>query len=335
MPKPPIRALATAVAAVACLALGACSASSSTDAAPTTSAPATGSTEVAADDAATTSGSTPGEANDDRTDDASGEKPPGTAGSPARVDSAHPDRYVAEVFPEIEQVYDDAVFKTAADAPGFGGTAAKDLLIDVWAPKGDDLATRPMMIFQFGGGFRFGDRNQLAGLAQSAAHRGFVTAAFDYRTGTGWRDEGLLDGVHDDAMDAVAWLTERSDELRFDPEAIISTGASAGAVNSIHLVVMEPDQDDVVLAGVVSLSGTNLTGQAPVAGGPPIIMFSGSQDTVVPFNLQTKFCEQYVAAGNVCEQHTYDAGHMGGDQADIRARSVAFVREQILRPLGY
>jgi len=41
--------------------------------------------------------------------------------------------------------------------------------------------------------------------------------------------------------------------------------------------------------------------------------------------LQTRFCEQ----------HSYEAGHTGGDQADIRARSAAFVREQILRPQGY
>lgn len=48
-------------------------------------------------------------------------------------------------------------------------------------------------------------------------------------------------------------------------------------------------------------------------------------DTVVPYGLQTRFCEQ----------HSYEAGHMGGDQADIEARSAAFVREQILRPRGY
>src|SRR5690606_23056079 len=128
---------------------------------------------------------------------------------------------------------------------------------------------------------------------------------------------------------------DRADELGFDPDAIISTGASAGAVNSIHMVVMEPDQDDVVLAGIVSLSGAALTGTSPPVGGPPIIMVSGTQDVIVPYRLQTRFCEEYVAAGNVCEQHSYEAGHMGGDQADIRARSAAFVREQILRPLGY
>jgi acetyl esterase/lipase len=287
---------------------------------PTTGAP--GATGTAPDEgAATTTDGT--------------ERGRGTGGAAETTVAPRPGRYEDEVFPEIEQVYDDAVFKTAADAPGFGGKPARDLLIDVWVPKGDDLQARPLMIFQFGGGFRFGDRNQLAGLAQSAAHRGFVTAAFDYRTGTGWQDPGLLTGVREDADDAVTWLTERAGELGFDPDAIISTGASAGAVNSIHMITMEPDQDDVVLAGIVSLSGANLTGQAPVAGGPPIIMFSGSQDTIVPFKLQTRFCEQYVAAGNVCEQHVYDAGHMGGDQADIKERSIAFVREQILRPIGY
>lgn len=259
----------------------------------------------------------------------------GEAAAPGTTVAAEPGRYVEEIFPEIEQVHDDVVFKTAAEAPGFGGVAARDLMIDVWVPVGDDLVTRPLMIFQFGGGFRFGDRNQLAGLARAAAHRGFVSAVFDYRTGTGWQDEGLLAGVEQDAQDAVAWLLERKDELRFDPDAIVSTGASAGAVNSIHMIMMEPDQADVVLAGVVSLSGASLTGTTPVPGGPPVIMFSGTQDVIVPFRLQTRFCEAYVAAGNVCEQHTYDAGHMGGDQDDIKAKSAEFVRERILRPLGY
>ena len=53
--------------------------------------------------------------------------------------------------------------------------------------------------------------------------------------------------MRDDAEDAVAWLTERADELGFDPDAIVSTGASAGAVNSIHMIVMAPDQADVTI----------------------------------------------------------------------------------------
>ena len=254
-------------------------------------------------------------------DEPTGTSPTTTGTTPPPVVRAG--RYVEEVFPEIEQVYDDAVFKTAAEAPGFGGSEAKDLLIDVWVPVGDDLETRPLMIFQFGGGFRFGDRNQLAALAAAGARRGFVTAAFDYRIGTGWQRPGPARRRRA-RTPRTRWRgwSSRADELGFDPDAIISTGASAGAVNSIHMIVMEPDQADVTVAGVVSLSGANLTGQAPVAGGPPIIMFSGTQDVIVPFNLQTRFCEQYVAAGNICEQHTYDAGHMGGDQADIQAKSV-------------
>ena len=310
--------------AVSALALTACGTGQAETARTTSSAP--GSIPAAAMPSGTVPGSTPATA-PDSSDESTG---PGTT-----VVAAAPGRYVEEIFPEIEQVYDDVVFKTAAEAPGFGGSEAKDLMIDVWAPVGDDLETRPLMIFQFGGGFRFGDRNQLAGLAQAAARRGFVTAAFDYRIGTGWQDEGLLAGVEDDAQDAVAWLVERADELGFDPDAIVSTGASAGAVNSIHMIVMEPDQDAVVLAGVVSLSGASLTGTTPLPDGPPVIMFSGTQDTIVPFRLQTRFCEAYVAAGNICEQHTYDAGHMGGDQADIKIKSAEFVREQILRPLGY
>jgi acetyl esterase/lipase len=247
-----------------------------------------------------------------------------------------PGRYVDEVFPEIEQVATDAVFRTAAEAPGLGTTPSKDLMLDIWVPRGDGLAKRPVMLWQFGGAFMFGDRNQLATQAQQSAHRGFVAVTIDYRIAPkGYQEPGLLAAAEQDAVAAVKWLTDRAGTYGIDPKAVVSTGASAGALNAIHMITMTPDPADIPIAGVVSLSGMNL-GPAPRAGGPPVIMFSGTADTIVPYSYQTMFCEQYRAAGNVCEQHSYEgATHMGGDQEDISTRSRAFVRDRILAPLGY
>lgn len=40
------------------------------------------------------------------------------------------------------------------------------------------------------------------------------------------------------------------------------------------------------------------------------------------------------AVGNVGEQHAHEARRRDGGHADLRERTAAFAREQILRPLG-
>jgi predicted esterase len=66
-------------------------------------------------------------------------------------------------------------------------------------------------------------------------------------------------------------------------------------------------------------------------------MFSGRQDTTVPYARQSAFCDRYRAAGNRCEQHSYDAGHGLGIEnlADIMSRTTAFLRQHVLAPNGY
>jgi acetyl esterase/lipase len=254
---------------------------------------------------------------------------PPTSGPSTTVPS-QPGRYVQEVFPQIETLAKDEVYKTAAEAPGIG-VAAKDLRINVYAPQGDTLAKRPVYIWQFGGGFVFGDRNQLDSRAQAAAKRGFIGVSIDYRLSTA---PGLqiLQAAREDAADAIEWLTARSEQWRLDPGAIISGGVSAGAINSIHLITMAPAGGPIPIIGAVSLSGTSYVPAR--AGGPPVIMFSGNQDTIVGFDLQVSFCNGYKAAGNVCEQHIYDAGHGLGNTADITEKSNTFVLN-LLRAKGY
>ena len=254
---------------------------------------------------------------------------PTTAG-PTTTAPSQTGRYVQDLF-EVETLAKDEVFKPAAQATPNPGIAAKDLRINVYAPKGDTLARRPVYIWQFGGGFVFGDRNQLDSRAQAAARRGFIGVSIDYRLGTA-PGLAVLQAAHADARDAIAWLGARSAQWRLDPNAIVSGGVSAGAINSIHLITMAPNNGAVPIIGAVSLSGTSyVPGRA---GGPPVIMFSGNQDNVVAFSMQTSFCNSYKAAGNVCEQHVYDAGHGLGNTADITAKSNRFVRD-LLRAKGY
>jgi acetyl esterase/lipase len=238
-------------------------------------------------------------------------------------------RYEQDIF-EVETLVKDEVFKPADQATPNPGIAAKDLRLNVYAPRGDTMAKRPVFLWQFGGGFVTGDRNQMDPRAQAAARRGFIGVTIDYRLATG-PNLAVLQAAHQDARDAIAWLRTRAAEWRLDPQVIVAGGVSAGAINSIQLITMAPN-GDIPIIGAVSLSGTSYV--PAKAGGPPVIMFSGNQDRIVGFDLQTGFCASYQAAGNVCEPHVYDAGHGLGNAPEITAHSIRFVRD-LLRAKGY
>jgi predicted esterase len=244
-------------------------------------------------------------------------------------------RYVAEMFPQVETLAKDEVYRTAAEAPGLGNPA-KDLKLNVYAPAGDTLARRPVMLWQFGGAWMFGDRNQLDSYAQASARRGFVGVTIDYRISpSSIAQPGLLDAVLADANASVDWLVARADRFKIDPAAIVSGGVSAGAINSVHMVTRAPSLAAIKIAGVVSLSGTSWPGSpAPKRGQPPIIMFSGRTDAIVSYQGQVQFCQQYNAVGNLCQQHSYDGGH-GAGGTDAPTKYPQFIYENVLKPKGY
>lgn len=245
---------------------------------------------------------------------------PGTTSPVTTAPPATAGRYEREIF-QVETLAKDEVYKG-------------NLKLNVYGPRGDTLAKRPVFIWQFGGGFVFGDRNQMDAQAQAAARRGFVGVSIDYSLGSAPTLQ-VLQTARQDANDAIAWLTARATQYRLDPAAIISGGVSAGAINSIHLITMAPAGTPAPIIGAVSLAGTSYVPAR--AGGPPIIMFSGRNDNIVAFSMQQSFCDSYKAQGNVCEQHIYNAGHAitgAADNADIAAKSTRFVRD-LLRTKGY
>jgi predicted esterase len=86
----------------------------------------------------------------------------------------------------------------------------------------------------------------------------------------------------------------------------------------------------------VAIAGVSFAPET--AGHPPSIVFSGTADQVLPYQSQKDSCDRSRAAGNVCEQVTYEGGDhyipgVHGD--DIKARAAQFVFEQALWPLGY
>ena len=157
----------------------------------------------------------------------------------------------------------------------------------------------------------------------------------DYRT---WQGEGFDLGVasnnaYDDTIAALEWLQDNAATYGIDPDAIVAAGYSAGAINALNAIHRPADPSAVAAVAIAGVSFSPET-----AGHPPSIVFSGTVDQVLPYSSQKASCDRSRAAGNVCEQVTYEGGDhyipgVHGD--DIKARAAHFVFEQALWPLGY
>jgi len=210
-----------------------------------------------------------------------------------------------------------------------------DLKLDVYEPAGDTRDERPVVVWMFGGGWRSGDRNQLAGYAADSARRGYVGVAIDYRTwtGPGFDIVAASNAAYEDTLAAVEWLRDHAADHRLDPDAIVAAGYSAGAVNALH-ALYRPETSPV--AGAVAIAG--LSFDPPTPGRPPALVFSGTRDTTVPHNLSRDQCAQARDLGNVCRFVAYEGeDHLIAltQAADIRAQTADFIFEEVLWDLGY
>jgi acetyl esterase/lipase len=245
-------------------------------------------------------------------------------------------RFVDEVFADVD-VTTGVVYRHTTTHDG----EPIDLELDVYQPRGDARAERPVVFWMFGGGWTRGDRNQLADYAQDSARRGYVGVTIDYRI----RPDGLGDDVlgaavdaYDDAVAAAQWLEGHAADYRIDPDAIIAGGYSAGAVNALNLLFMPGFRGPATspVAGAVAISGVSLA--PPTAGDPPAIMHHGTADDTVPYDSARATCDQTLAVGNVCEFVTYEGGDhfiVSSERDDIQASSAHLVFERVLWPLGY
>jgi acetyl esterase/lipase len=246
-------------------------------------------------------------------------------------------RFVDRVFTNVD-VTRDVVYRSTTAYNGW----PVDLRLNIYQPRGDTRAERPVMMWMFGGAWVFGDRNQLESYAIDSAQRGYVGVTIDYRI----RFLQILDATgtvaaamdaYDDAVAAVAWLKDHAARYRLDPDAIVAGGVSAGAVEALNLLyVHDRGPATSPLAGAVSISGVAFA--SPRAGDPPAVMHHGTADTTVPFDAGKRTCDDALAVGDVCEWLPYEGGDHSivyWSAAQIMDTSAHFVFERVLWPQGY
>lgn len=186
-----------------------------------------------------------------------------------------------------------------------------DLFMDIYEPaRGSatevDGKAKPTIIFMFGGGFSEGERDcpRYAEWFSAMSEGGFRIVSIDYRLGlkgvssVGIGQANQLDrAIHlavEDLFSATSFLIQNSETLGIDPENIIVSGSSAGAITALQAEyeicngTKWADQlpEGFNYAGVMSFAGAIFSrkGELKFATAPcPILIFHGTADKTVPY----------------------------------------------------
>lgn len=211
-------------------------------------------------------------------------------------------------------------------------TPQDDLKINLYFPSDWKAADRrPAIVFFFGGSCATGSPAQFATTSEYFATRGLVAASAEYR----------IESVHhtppercvEDGKSAIRWLRMNARHLGIDAGRLIAGGGSSGgsiAAFAAYNTTFEPDDEDgsisskpdalVLINPAFGFSddrsrltpeqrqaaesplGAFITSWKVIKGGPPAILFFGTED-----QFQDKardFARQLIAAGTRAEFYT-------------------------------
>lgn len=186
-----------------------------------------------------------------------------------------------------------------------------DLFMDVYNPAPGsqtsiDGVKKPSIIFIFGGGFIMGRRDEPSYLPwfKKLTEDGYRVFSIDYRLGLkGVKKIGITqskvlgDAIHlamEDLFSAVNFIIENADELGVQPDNIVVSGSSAGAITSLQAdweisngtPYAKVLPEGFRFAGVMSFSGAIYSDQGLPrykTGAAPTLFLHGTDDKLVPY----------------------------------------------------
>jgi acetyl esterase/lipase len=245
-------------------------------------------------------------------------------------------------------------------------------MLDVWnadakdrGPDFPDGASKPVLIFWYGGGWVGGDRDSYGWVARAYAAQGFVVVVPDYRK----VPQVVFPDFVTDAADAVAWVEANIQSYGGDPARIAIAGHSAGAHN-VAMLALDPQylakagaKPDAIKAAV-GLSGPYdfypFTGRAVAAmstwpspaqtqpltyvrkDAAPMMLVTGTEDTIVrPKNARNLAKALQAAGAPVVLKEYAGLGHEDiamalslpfRSKAPVLADSVEFINAALKKP---
>ena len=215
---------------------------------------------------------------------------------------------------------------------------------------------RPAWIHFFGGGFLNGTPLQSAGMGRNAAKLGMVGIAVDYRVKN--RHGTDASACVADARAALHWVQTHATELGIDPARVVVSGSSAGGHLALWTAITKTpwgsDPAEAPLAKPVALilvsaaadtsevtgqragrfagHGADLSPQQNLdAQMPPVLMFHGDADKVVPYHYAIALDRQLRATGNDCTLITIPDGGHGLTNAEWKNKANELMRAFLTR----
>ena len=201
--------------------------------------------------------------------------------------------------------------------------AAPRQKLDIYARRGGG-ASRPVLVFFYGGNWDSGDRQDYAFAGRAFAERGYVTVLPDYTHS----HERPYPAFMADAGAALAWVAAHIAEHGGDPARIVVAGHSAGAYIAATLALDPRWGATGLVRAAIGLAGPyeflpfdspvtertfggaeDLAATQPVnhvsAGAPPFLLITGDADTTVRPRHSEALAARLRAAGGEAELILY------------------------------
>ena len=228
-------------------------------------------------------------------------------------------RYIDDIFSVT--MINEVEYGENVNESIIGSEYTQTLYMDIYEPEGDDLESRPLIIFMFGGAFVGGSKESgdIVDLCTNYAKKGYVAAAIDYRLTTNLvlnpseekAYEAVIKAIQD--LKAAIRYFRMNDTLyndySVDVDRIYVGGISAGAIASLNSVYMNTEEEALMLVTAQHLDELGgLEGDSGNPGYPtevhgivnfcgaignldwieqpdkPIVSMHGDQDTTVPYS---------------------------------------------------
>ncbi len=245
-----------------------------------------------------------------------------------------------------------------------------ELYMDIYEPaEGSDTTyngkQKPAILFVFGGGFISGTRDDEGYLPwyKMLTEEGYRVIAIDYRLGlkgvesVGVKQVDILDeAIHmavEDLFSATAFIIDNAETLGIDPNNIVISGSSAGAITVLQAeweLCNRTSYTSVLpknfqYAGILSFAGAVLSRDGKLDFAEPtcpILLFHGTKDKLVNYKQIKFFKLGFFGSSKIAERlkkynFNYNIRRYEGHQheiANIMSRTVPeqtdFIQKNIL-----
>lgn len=225
---------------------------------------------------------------------------------------------------------------TPAQTPVYAHRAERDLALHIYRPAQQDAAhPAPAILLFFGGGWKHGGPEYFAAHCLGLAKKGIIAISADYRT----KDNAGTTPAESiqDARTAMRYLKTHAKELGIDPGRIAAGGGSVGGLLALGTALFDSfnhEDDDLSVSSMPNVlilfnpicdTGPEGYGHDRVqpywkaispleqnlAGLPPTLILSGTQDAYVPVKTLLNFQRKAEADGASCDLRLYSGQSHG------------------------